>query len=77
MLVLATNENDILSRFVLRGDYSKGEVVPTVSPSMDIQMASNFERYLYYLNDADANKTKEDMETLSAQGELSFHHCPE
>ncbi len=71
-LVLATNENDILSRFVLNGEYSKSEVVPTVSPSMDIQMASNFERYLYYLNDADPDKTKIDMETFASLGVLSF-----
>jgi threonine synthase len=71
-LILATNENDILSRFVLQGDYSKSEVVPTVSPSMDIQLASNFERYLYYLNDADPLKTKSDMEAFTSQGGLTF-----
>ena len=48
-LILATNENNILSRFVTKGDYSIGEVVQTPSPSMDIQLASNFERYLFYL----------------------------
>lgn len=47
-LVLATNENDILARFFATGEYSLGPVVPTLSPSMDIQVASNFERYLYY-----------------------------
>jgi threonine synthase len=46
-LILATNENDILSRFFNTGEYRLGEVVPTISPSMDIQVASNFERYLY------------------------------
>lgn len=48
-LLLATNENNILTRFINDGDYSVGDVVPTLSPSMDIQVASNFERYLYYL----------------------------
>jgi threonine synthase len=48
-LVLATNENDILSRYFNTGVYSLGAVAPTLSPSMDIQVASNFERYLYYL----------------------------
>ncbi|RPH38528.1 MAG: threonine synthase, partial [Desulfobulbaceae bacterium] len=43
-LVLATNSNDILARFVNKGDYSLGKVVQTSSPSMDIQAASNFER---------------------------------
>jgi len=47
-LILATNENDILSRFFATGEYSMGDVVPTISPSMDIQVASNFERYLFY-----------------------------
>lgn len=48
-LILATNENNILTRFVQDGDYSLKGVVETYSPSMDIQLASNFERYLYYL----------------------------
>lgn len=48
LLVLATNENDILRRFFATGEYSRGEVHATISPSMDIQVASNFERYLYY-----------------------------
>jgi len=48
-LVLATNENDILTRYFNTGTYSVGAVAPTLSPSMDIQVASNFERYLYYL----------------------------
>lgn len=47
-LILATNENDILSRFFTTGEYSRGQVCPTLSPSMDIQVASNFERYLYF-----------------------------
>ena len=46
-LILATNENDILTRFFTTGVYAKGTVVPTISPSMDIQVASNFERYLF------------------------------
>ncbi len=47
-LILATNSNDILSRFFNTGEYRCTGVVPTISPSMDIQVASNFERYLYY-----------------------------
>jgi len=71
-LVLATNDNDILSRFVLKGDYSTGRVTPTCSPSMDIQLASNFERYLYYLNRRDAAKTRADMEEFASSGRLLF-----
>ena len=55
-LILATNENNILSRFFNTGVYSMGEVVPTLSPSMDIQVASNFERYLYYRAGCDSEK---------------------
>jgi threonine synthase len=47
-LVLATNENDILARFFQSGVYERGEVRFSNSPAMDIQVASNFERYLYY-----------------------------
>lgn len=47
-LILATNTNDILARFFKTGEYRSSHVVSTMSPSMDIQVASNFERYLYY-----------------------------
>ena len=47
-LILATNRNDILARFFGTGVYERGRVEATLSPSMDIQVASNFERYLYY-----------------------------
>ncbi len=57
-LILATNRNDILSRFVNTGEYAMGEVHPTVSPSMDIQIASNFERYLYYLLGEEGGRVK-------------------
>jgi threonine synthase len=60
-LILATNENNILSRFFNTGVYSMGEVVPTISPSMDIQIASNFERYLYYRLGQDTAKLRELM----------------
>ena len=72
-LVLATNDNDILSRFVRDGDYSIGDVRPTCSPSMDIQLASNFERYLYFLNNGDPDATRADMERFAAKGALTFH----
>ncbi len=48
-LLIATNHNDILTRFVASGSYAVDEVHPTLSPAMDIQIASNFERYLYFL----------------------------
>ncbi len=48
-LIVATNENDILHRALTVGDYSAGTVTPTASPSMDIQVSSNFERLLFDL----------------------------
>ncbi len=70
-LVLATNRNDILSRFVNSGVYEAGEVYPTISPSMDIQISSNFERYLYYLLDEDPAQVRGLMEQMAAEGKLS------
>ena len=71
-LVLATNANDILARFVKNGDYSLGPVVQTSSPSMDIQSASNFERYLYYLTDSDPKHTGELMREFADKGRLDL-----
>ena len=52
-LVVATNVNDILHRALSAGDYSSAEVVPTATPSMDIQVSSNFERLLFDLGGRD------------------------
>jgi len=71
-LVLATNENDLLARFVIQGEYRLGTVKQTSSPSMDIQVASNFERYLYYLYGEDPRMVREDMKRFAASGSLSF-----
>ncbi len=71
-LVLATNENDILSRFFNSGEYSLSDVSETLSPSMDIQVASNFERYLYYLCGKDSSKLKEWMNEVRKNGRLSI-----
>lgn len=46
-LIVATNVNDILHRALSKGDYSQGTVIPTATPSMDIQVSSNFERLLF------------------------------
>ncbi len=69
-LICASNENDILARFFSRGDYSLGEVVQTLSPSMDIQVASNFERYLYYLLGEDAGRLRQTMEDFRRTGAI-------
>ncbi|MDA8165098.1 MAG: threonine synthase [Desulfobacteraceae bacterium] len=71
-LVLATNENDLLTRFIDKGDYSLGTVVQTSSPSMDIQVASNFERYLYFLYGEDAARTRAAMAEFAKTGRLQF-----
>lgn len=71
-LILATNRNDILFRFIDTGTYQTEKVRPTISPSMDIQIASNFERYLYYLMDEDGQIIRQLMEQLSQTGKLSI-----
>jgi threonine synthase len=67
-LILASNENDILSRFFNTGEYRTGDVCFTHSPSMDIQVASNFERYLYYLVGQDSAKVTSLMNEFSVTG---------
>ncbi len=52
-LIVATNVNDILHRALTNGDYSQGTVTPTATPSMDIQVSSNFERLLFDLSGRD------------------------
>lgn len=63
-LAVATNKNDILHRAISRGDYKIKKVEETFSPSMDIQIASNFERLLYDLNDKNSEKTLEIMKKI-------------
>ena len=70
-LMLATNENNILTRFINTSDYSIGEVVATVSPSMDIQIASNFERYLFHLFAENPDRVKEAFTELKEHGRIS------
>ncbi len=71
-LLLATNENNILTRFVNNGDYSLSEVMPTVSPSMDIQLASNLERYLYFLYKEEPERIKAAFKELKNIGRITF-----
>lgn len=74
-LVVATNSNDILHRFFTTGEYDKDTVQQTSSPSMDIQISSNFERYLFYLFQEDTAKLSEAMAKFKRTGEL--HVSPE
>ena len=57
-LIVATNQNDILHRAISNGNYEAESVFETNSPSMDIQIASNFERLMYDLNDYDDIQTQ-------------------
>jgi len=68
---VSTNQNDILYRFFQTGHYEPGDVTASRAPSMDIQVASNFERFLYYHNEKDAKKTKRLMEKLKKEGKLT------
>jgi threonine synthase len=70
-LLVATNANDILSRFVNDDDMSVHDVVPTLSPSMDIQVSSNFERLLFEINDRDGGMTAEQLARFRATGRLA------
>ena len=65
---VATNQNDILWRFFTTGVYEERGVQPSCAPSMDIQAASNFERYLYYLHGGDAVRTAAVMEAVARSG---------
>ena len=67
-LLVATNQNDILHRCLSSGDYTPDGVAPSISPSMDIQVSSNFERALYYAYGGDAGAIVQVMDELKAGG---------
>ena len=71
-LIVATNENDILSRVINSGKYKPSTTKPSISPSMDIQVASNFERLLYDVVGKDDLKVKSLMEKLKNEGGYSL-----
>lgn len=71
-LAIATNRNDILTRFFETGEMKLEGVNSTLSPSMDIQISSNFERYLYFLLDRDANRLKTLMDNFKFTGTFSL-----
>ena len=69
-LVVATNTNDIMLRVLTTGVYEPGAVQPSLSPSMDIQVASNFERALFEASNRDADWTRKSMETFGRDKRL-------
>ncbi|MEJ2034999.1 MAG: threonine synthase, partial [Maritimibacter sp.] len=66
--VIATNQNDILHRTLTTGSYTKSEVVPSISPSMDIQVSSNFERVLFDAYGREGAVVAEQMDDLGKGG---------
>lgn len=71
-LIIATNVNDILARTLETGSYSVGEVVPTSSPSMDIQVSSNFERLLFEAGGRKAERVRAYMASLGQSGSFEI-----
>jgi threonine synthase len=71
-LVIATNENDILCRTRIGGVYEVRGVTPTTSPSMDIQVASNFERWLYEASGRNAAWVRGRMGALAQSGRFEL-----
>ena len=68
-LIVATNQNDILHRAISKGSYEAEKVSETISPSMDIQIASNFERLIFDLNNGDDQQTSLDMKNIKEKGQ--------
>jgi len=71
-LIVATNRNDILTRVLTTGDYTVGTVCPTISPSMDIQVSSNFERLLYNLYEGNGDEVCRLMDNLKQSGSFTL-----
>jgi threonine synthase len=71
---IATNQNDILYRLFTTGEYRTAPVAPSCAPSMDIQVASNFERFLYYSVRCDPARVREILATFRTTGAYRFEH---
>lgn len=69
---VATNQNDILYRMFTTGEYRVGDVAPSLAPSMDIQVSSNFERFIYYTVGRDPRRVREIMATFKTTGAYRF-----
>ena len=67
-LIVATNENDILQRVINSGEYKPSKVKPSLSPSMDVQVSSNFERLLFDVLNQDDKKVSNLMSNLMSKG---------
>ena len=69
---VATNQNDILHRLFETGVYAQEQVAPSLAPSMDIQVASNFERFLYYSVHGDSELVRSIMHEFKTTGQYIF-----
>lgn len=69
---IATNQNDILYRLFQTGQYRIDSVLPSTAPSMDIQIASNFERFLYFHEGGDSARVRSIMQQFKQTGEYTF-----
>ncbi len=70
--IVGTNRNDVLNRFFQTGSMNATDVIPTFSPSMDIQIPSNFERLLFEMYLRDGNKVKETLAEFRHSGMLNI-----
>jgi len=71
-LIVATNKNDILYRAISSGNYEARKVFQTLAPSMDIQVASNFERLIYDVNDFSDTETEKVMKEIKKTGKYKI-----
>ncbi len=71
-LIVATNKNDILQRVINTGEYKPDRVQPSITPSMDIQVASNFERLLFYIVDENDKNVSSLMNELASKGSFKL-----
>ncbi len=76
LLVVASNRNDILARFFETGKLAVSEVIPTLSPSMDIQVSSNLERLLFELYRRDGSAIVELMGKFRKEGSVTLEPVP-
>ena len=72
-LIVSTNENDILEKVINTGEYKPGKVKTSLSPSMDVQISSNFERLLFDVLDENDKKVSDLMNDLKTKGSFKLN----
>lgn len=71
-IIIGSNRNDVLTRFFTGGSLKLSNVVATLSPSMDIQISSNLERYLFEIFNRSGSKTAKNLESLRMNGRIDI-----